>query len=146
MTEDKKGILRLSFVEKELFESAPSDLNSYNKDDIARVLRPTLALFRQYDIEFAPGGDAEAEGEFRNMLMSSGYLPKKDSLARVAILLSYIPTNLVALSRADATVKSLWRSLLMGSTRSYADVSASLGRELAMVFGSSRRWPWRRLR
>ena len=30
MTEEKKGILRLSFVEKELFESAPSDLNSYN--------------------------------------------------------------------------------------------------------------------
>lgn len=139
MTEEKKGILRLSFVEKELFESAPSDLNSYNKDDIARVLRPTLALLRQYDIELAPGGEAEAECEFRNMLMSSGYLPKKDSLARVAILLSYIPSNLVALSRADATVKSLWSSLLMGSMRSYADVTASLGREPAMVFSSSRR-------
>ena len=57
------------------------------------MLRPTLALFRQYDIEFAPGATREAEGEFRNMLMSSGYLPKKDPLARVAILLSYIPTQ-----------------------------------------------------
>ncbi len=86
------------------------------------------------------------------MLMSSGYLPKKDSLARVAILLSYIPTNLVALSRADATGEVAVALLLMGSTRSYADVSASLGREPAMVvvcraaLCASRRWPWRRLR